>query len=203
MTPSKSSVLRRCEYCGKEFYVYPCVIKHGLGKFCSRSCNAKISHITHGKTESRTYRSWTMMLQRCTNPKYTGFSKYGGAGITVSKEWSESFELFLSDLGERPIGKNLDRINGKLGYFKGNCRWATPREQGENRYTSRLITFREETKCVTEWARTVGLSAPTVISRLNSSWTVEEALTIPRHNRCPITTIRKKHMYATFLQTPS
>jgi hypothetical protein len=200
VTPSPKTIYRRCKYCSKEFYVSACKVQRGLGKFCSRSCSAKISHITHNKSDSRTYRCWAAMLQRCLNPKCMAFPEYGGAGITVSKEWTESFEFFLSDLGEMPIGKSLDRINGNLGYSKDNCRWATPREQGQNRKTSRLITFRGETKCIAEWARIVGLSAPTVVSRFNQVWTAEEALTIPGQNRCTIATIREKHMYAALME---
>jgi hypothetical protein len=197
MTPPKSSVLRRCKYCDKEFCVHLYRIKKGLGEFCSASCSTKFNKPTHGKSRSRTYRSWAMMLQRCTNPKYTAFPKYGGAGITVSKEWSESFETFLSDLGERPIGKSLDRINGSLGYFKENCRWATRREQNQNLKSNRLLTFRGETKCISEWARTVGLPFMTVKNRIDrSGWTVEEALSIPA-DHFPIKVIRKKRMYAT------
>jgi hypothetical protein len=136
-----------------------------------------------------------MMIQRCTNPKNVKFPGWGGMGITVSKEWLESFEVFFSDLGERPVGKSLDRIDGKLGYFKENCHWATPREQSQNRKSVRLLTFRGETKCIAEWARTLGLCYMTIVSRLNQGWTVEEALAIPNSNRFKIKVIRKKHMY--------
>ena len=190
MTPRKKIVLRRCKYCDKEFYVRAYEISRGNGTFCSKPC----ASTTHKQSNSRLYMTWAMMIQRCTNPKNTKFPMYGGAGITVSKEWRESFETFFSDLGERPVGKSLDRINGKLGYFKENCRWATPREQNQNLKSNRLLTFRGETKCVSEWARTVGLSKPTVIRRLDYGWTVEEALTIPGNNQFQIATIRKKRL---------
>jgi len=137
------------------------------------------------------------MIQRCTNPKYTRFSDYGGAGITVAKEWLKSFEAFFADMGERPVGKSLDRIDGKLGYFKGNCRWATPREQSQNMSRNHLLTFRGETKCVVEWSRTVGLSPNTITGRLQRSWSIEEALTIPSNHRSESETIRKKRLYTT------
>jgi hypothetical protein len=90
----------------------------------------------HGQARggaSRTYVSWSMMKQRCLNPNYEPFKRYGGKGIDVCKEWLV-FDNFFSDMGERPIGTSLDRIDGRLGYSKNNCRWATRREQLENRY---------------------------------------------------------------------
>jgi hypothetical protein len=143
-----------------------------------------------------------MMIQRCTNPNFTKFPTYGGAGITVSKEWLKSFEAFFADMGERPAGKSLDRIDGKLGYFKGNCRWATPEEQSQNRSSVRLITFRGEAKSIAEWTRIVGLSYMTVIGRLNQGWTAEEALVIPSSNRTKIKVIRERHLYAATLSNP-
>ena len=190
MTSPKSSVLRHCKYCDKEFYVSAYEVSRGKGLFCSYSCSAS----THRKTKSRTYASWAMMIQRCTNPKFPNFPRWGGAGVTISKEWRESFETFFSDLGERPLGKSLDRIDGKLGYCKENCRWATLQEQSQNRKNSRLLTFRGETKCIAEWARVTGFSYMTVVSRLNQGWTVEEALAVPSSNLSKIKTIRKKRL---------
>ena len=196
MTPRKESVLHHCKCCSKEFYVSAYKAGCGLGKFCSRACNAKFNHTIHRQCDSRTYMSWEAMIQRCCNPKAADFPKWGGAGVTVSKDWRESFVTFLADLGERPTGKSLDRIDGKLGYCKENCRWATPREQNQNQKINRLLTFHGETKCLAEWARTVGLSHHTIEARLDLGWTVEEALTIPAR-RAKIKTIRKKRLLET------
>jgi hypothetical protein len=205
MTPPKHSVLRRCLYCDKEFYAKVYAVRIGTGKFCSRSCNAKFNRPTHRMTKSRTYRSWAMMIQRCTNPNYTRFPDWGGVGITVAKEWLGSFEAFFADMGERPIGKNLDRIKGKLGYFKGNCRWATPEEQNQNLKSNRLLTFRGETKCMKAWSRVLSLPYHLVRGRLSRGWTVEETFTIPHRGRkqSHIKTIRKERLYAAPMETPS
>lgn len=99
--------------------------------------NTKHGH--SGKSPSPTYISWTQMKQRCTNPKFHDYKKYGAVGIGFCKEW-ESFSAFLADMGERPEGKSLDRIDNSLGYTKENCRWATPKEQTDNRSMLRTNT---------------------------------------------------------------
>ena len=90
-------------------------------------------HGHRGSTrKSPTYRSWTSMRTRCTNGKDNNFNFYGGKGIEICERWW-TFEGFLEDMGERPPGKTLDRINPDENYTPENCRWATPKEQTDNR----------------------------------------------------------------------
>lgn len=89
---------------------------------------------SHGYSRTPTYRSWQSMKTRCYNEASFKYPDYGGRGVTVCKRWLKSFEAFLADMGERPEGTTLDRRDGKKGYSKANCRWATREEQLANWY---------------------------------------------------------------------
>jgi hypothetical protein len=84
-----------------------------------------------------TYSTWGSMMQRCTNPKRVDYPLYGGRGIGVCERWL-SFDNFLADLGEKPAGTSIERIDNDRGYEPGNVRWATPVEQSQNRRSTRL-----------------------------------------------------------------
>lgn len=99
------------------------------GAKCAR--HGQRSNKAKGTGRSGTYTTWEAMNMRCNNPNYEWYYMYGGRGIKVCERWRK-FENFLEDMGERPEGRTLDRIDGNLGYYKANCRWATPQEQTDN-----------------------------------------------------------------------
>lgn len=130
------------------------------------------------------YNVWLSMKQRCYNPNVFGYERYGGRGITICERWLNSFENFLADMGERPSSEySIDRIDGDKGYEPSNCRWATKKEQGNNRCTNLRIEWRGEVKTVAQWAEelypSIGVSRKTLYERLRKGWPVEKAFTEP------------------------
>ncbi len=142
----------------------------------SASCGC--SRTKHGMTKSPMHMVWIGMRQRCFNKRYWAYSYYGGRGITVCTRW-DSFEAFLEDIGERPDGGTLERIDNNGNYEPINCRWATRREQVCNRRNNHLLTHKGITQCLADWALEIGINASTIHSRLRAGWTVDAALEEP------------------------
>ena len=94
-------------------------------------------HLKHGMTLTRIYKAWKAMKQRCNNQKSCRYNRYGGRGIKVCKAWRNSFEAFYADMGARPKGLTIDRIDNDGNYELSNCKWSTPKQQANNRVTTK------------------------------------------------------------------
>lgn len=124
--------------------------------------------------------TWNGMKSRCLNPNNAQYHNYGGRGITVCERWRQSFEAFCEDMGPRPPGTSIDRINNDLGYSPENCRWATPAVQRRNQRTSHYLEFDGKRMVLQDWADYIGISRATLDHRINLlGWSVERALTTP------------------------
>lgn len=136
---------------------------------------------THGMAKQPLSNVWHSVIQRCTNPNSKSYADYGGRGITICNEWRFSFQAFHDHVCTLPHygepGYTLDRIDNSLGYTSGNVRWATRSEQNRNTRNNRHITYNGETKCLSEWAHTIGISSGTLGDRLRNGWSIERALT--------------------------
>lgn len=118
------------------------------------------------------------MMVRVNCPNLKRAKDYVGRGIGVCEEWRE-FESFMRDMGERPLGMTLDRIDNDAGYSKENCRWATPKQQMNNTRRNRYVTFRGETNTVAQWAEALSIPEAILRSRLARGWSVDDAMTRP------------------------
>ena len=111
-------------------------LRNGNTKSCgcySRSVLKASTGVTHGKSGAPEYKCWDAMRYRCCNENGKGYKNYGGRGITVCDRWLESFENFYADMGDRPEGTSIDRIDNDGNYEPGNCRWADASTQNKNR----------------------------------------------------------------------
>lgn len=145
----------------------------------TQSCGCvRIKH-GHCKNEAtRTYRAWADMKQRC-KPTFHQSRDYFERGISVCEKWANSFSDFLSDMGECPLGKSLDRIDNELGYFPGNCRWATESQQKRNTRRNRIVSYAGFTGCVSDACLHFNIPRDVVFTRLRRGWTIEESFSTP------------------------
>jgi hypothetical protein len=145
-----------------------------------KSCGCKNSCRTHGEGYIKTseYAIWCSMRQRCSNNKNHAWKSYGGRGITVCDRWKSSYENFLLDMGRRPPGHSLDRINNDGNYEPANCRWATRRQQATNTRWNRYIEWRGQRKALCEWADILKMNPTTLRCRLEN-WPLEKAMATP------------------------
>ena len=128
----------------------------------------------------REFRSWVQMKQRCLNPRATGYRNYGGRGIRVCERWM-TFENFLSDMGNRPDGTSLDRIDNDGHYEPNNCRWATAREQGLNRRMSVFLVVDGRKIGASELGEMLGIAPSAARNRVRKFG--EAALTMKKAKR--------------------
>ena len=123
----------------------------------------------HGLTNTKLYTKWSGIVQRCTNPNAIHYDMYGGRGITICDEWRNDFYSFYSWSIENGYkdGLTIDRIDNNKGYYPENCRWTDLETQANNTRRNHYITYNNETKTLTQWARLLNVNVETLRYRVN------------------------------------
>lgn len=166
--------------CGRVTTVERCNLTSGTTKSCGclRAEVEKTASVTHGGTRggwTPEYTVWHGMIQRCTNPRNPSYPRYGGRGISVSERWL-SFVHFLEDMGPRPSGHSIDRVDNDGPYSLQNCVWAVDKQQQRNKRSNRTLTFRGKSQTIAAWAEELSIPYDTIYARLRRGWDDERAL---------------------------
>jgi len=139
-----------------------------------------VNRSEEGNSKHPLYATYHMMRQRCHNPNATDYQNYGGRGIFVCDRWLNSFECFVKDVGKRPKGYTLERVNNSLGYSPSNVIWASPTRQSENKRNTVRLVYAGVTRTVKEWAELTGIDRKLILARIRDlKWDVEQALLTP------------------------
>lgn len=145
---------------------------------------AKNWNYKHGETKTRLFKIWSSMHERCEREKHVHFKDYGGRGIVVCDEWSEyiPFAIWARENGYTDE-LSIDRIDVNGDYTPLNCRWVTAKEQQNNKRTNRIVNYRGVSYTLTQIAEMFGIKKTTLKERLNSGWSIEDALSRPIRQR--------------------
>lgn len=176
----------RCT-CGVDKEISAAVLRRGTTVSCGCHRRAALKAgrealvkraTTHGKSRTREYRIWANAIYRCTTPTCPGYADYGERGIKVCERWQD-FENFLADMGPCPPRFTLDRIDNDGDYTPENCRWATRKQQANNRRTSQWFTYKGEKRTAAEWCKRLKMNKATFWSRVRDGWSIERIVETP------------------------
>lgn len=175
----RARLLCRCD-CGQSKTVLGEHLKKGRTKSCgcAKSESSSKRFKKHGGRNSKLYRIWSNMKDRCNNPDCKVYSDYGGRGIKVCKEWIDDFSAFQkwALANGYKEGLTIDRKDNDKGYSPDNCRWTDRKIQGNNKRNCRYITYKGQRKTVAEWSDITGIPHDTLLYRLNHGWETERIL---------------------------
>ena len=136
-------------------------------------------HTIHGLNGTRAYVVWHGMISRCYKKSADSYYLYGGRGISVCKRWRESVVNFFKDMGEPKTGMSIERIDNNGDYSPENCKWATLREQMNNKRNNVVLKHKGVSLSMAEWSRKTGIPYSAISGRIRLGWKVKDALTLP------------------------
>ncbi len=184
----KSLFLCKCD-CGKEILTLGNSLQCGRTKSCGcfrieKSLDKVNALAKHNKSNTRLFNIWHSMKQRCYYTEHKSYEDYGGRGIAVCEEWQE-FEPFYKWAIENGYADNLtiDRKDVNGNYEPSNCRWATPKEQQNNKRNNKIYEYKGEKHNLSEWASITGIDRDVLEKRLKNNWSVEKALSTPKRKK--------------------
>lgn len=163
--------------CGGKTTVDTASLNRGTSQSCGclRQERALLKNSRHNLSKTSIHNVWNGIIQRCTNVNDKYYKRYGGRGIVVCDSWL-TFENFYRDMGDKPKGMSIDRIDNNKGYSNDNCKWSTPKEQCNNRRSNLNITYQGKTQTLTQWANELGINKGTLRDRIVVlKWTMERA----------------------------
>lgn len=169
--------------CGQVALVASSNLRTGVSRSCgclqreiSRAAGDRTR--THSKSGTSIYSIWGSMVRRCHAPNAKDYYRYGAIGIKVCDQW-RTFDGFYTDMGDRPEGMSIDRIDNTKGYEPLNCRWATNTTQQRNKSNNLILDFDGKSMCLSGWSEVLGINEQTLYARLKNGWTVDRAFTQP------------------------
>lgn len=171
--------------CGNVFIAIINNIKRGNTKSCGcfQHKLMKTRFKTHGKSTSPEYNVYKTMINRCKDINHIQYKNYGGRGITVCDRWKESFENFITDMGQRPKPKyQIDRIDNNGQYSKENCRWVSPKQNCKNGTMIKFYEYENKNWTIKELCSKFNINRECVRKRLIRGWSLHKALTTPSKN---------------------
>lgn len=167
---------------------------HTLSCGCLGYEHRRIGLTKHGYSFSRTYIIWAHIKSRCNDSNCKSYEHYGGRGISVCERWSK-FENFLADMGHRPNGKTIDRIDVNGNYEPSNCRWATWKEQANNTRKNVRLTYLGRTQTISQWADELGIPRTAIRTRYYKGQSIDQILAVPKLEPELIIFMGKKRTY--------
>lgn len=170
--------LYRCD-CGGETVQYPHAAKITRHCGCETKERLRNRSLTHGQSGTKVYKAYKAMIYRCHSPTSGSFKDYGARGISVCQRWRDSFDAFIADMGERPSGATIERIDNDGNYEPGNCVWATRKAQQRNRRANHVIERNGQSMCIAEWSEITGVPYSTIAGRIRRGWPEADAVSRP------------------------